>query len=1339
MPVSPAPEIPEKPQVAGWRRLMRTSVGYYFGHPLLRRVLRGLGWTLAAGWLAFGLLVLSLRYVVLPHIQDYRQDVAQLLSDSLGLRVDIAAISAGWRGLRPDLGLSGMQIYDREGRPALAFDSVRAELSWSSLWHAHLVLERLEIAAPKLSVRREADGRIYIAGIALNTESRDTAFSDWLLAQHRIVIRDARISWSDAQRGAPTLDLSRVNFLLENSGSRHRFGLTAEPPSAMAAALDIRGDLRGRDLGQLAGWQGKLYAATDFADLAVWRQWLDYPLHLPQGTGAVRLWLDVAKGRLASATGDVALKDVRLRLARDLPELDLVKLAGRLSLSLPEAGFEAVAKGLTLETKSGLKLAPTDFTVRYAPPSEGLVRNKPGRGEVVANLLDLDALRALAAHLPLDGESAKRLKDHAPSGRLVDLKLNWQGGRDGVSAYGLRGRFERLGVAALEGIPGFEGFSGSVEGDEKSGTVLLDSKDAALDLPMVFPERRVALNQLKAKLGWKTEGKDLLLDLKSLSFQNKDADGSASGTFRHKPGEKGVIDLSAQLTRGEGKAVWRYMPKVVNKDTHDWLREGILGGGSKDVKLRLKGNLKDFPFADGKSGIFRVTARFSGASLQYAPGWPDIQEISGDLLFEGKRMLIHGDKAKLYGVSLSKVVAELPDLEAADEVIRISGRAAGPTRDFLRFTSESPVAERIEHFTEGMSAEGQGNLQLSLSLPLRHLQDSTVRGDYLFVNNRLVPDPDLPPLTDVNGRLLFTGEGVNVKNATGQIMGGPFSLSAATRSDGAVAITAQGSLSVAQLRRTLDLPLLDNLSGTTPWRGHIAVRHRNADLVLDSSLVGIASSLPEPFNKSAAEAMALHLERLQVPATHRDGLKRDTLRASLGQALVLQLQRRQEGEKSVVESGAVALQSPPPGAKAGPVLPPAPARGVAVVANLAKLDLDFWRQALASGNGNGNGGAKASSEPGSQLASLSLKTRELTAFGRSFPELELQAMGLEGAWLAKLSSRDVAGDLTWLSRGKGRLQARLSRLALGEAKEGAMQAAQEPLQQLPALDVQVENFSLRGLDLGKLELDAVNRAGVWQMRRIALSNPDAKLTGSGEWRTQTGAGGATRFAATHTQLAFKLETGNVGKLLERLGYPGTVKNGSAKLEGDLAWVGPPTNVDYPSLQGKMNVDASRGQFNKLNPGVGRLLGILSLQSLPRRITLDFRDIFSEGFAFDSIAGDVEVGKGVFASQNLRIQGPAADILMSGDADILRETQNLLVKVRPTVGESLAVGTMFINPAVGVATYLAQKLLKDPLGKVLEFDYRVTGAWSEPKVEKVPVGQTFTKPDQAAPTDKAAPQ
>ena len=1259
----------------------------------MRRAGRFLGWTVMAAWFAFSILVLALRYAVLPQIENYREDVAALLSSSLGLKVDIEAISAGWRGLEPDLVLKGLKVHDRQGRPALAFDAVDASLSWTSLAVGKLVLARLEIDAPSLSMRREADGRVYIAGIPLNTEASGNDFSDWLLAQRRIVIRQARVSWEDATRAAPRLELQGVNLTLENFGSHHRFGLTAEPPAKLASRLDVRGDFRGADLDRLQEWHGQAYAAMDYADLAVWRNWVDYPLELPRGAGALHLWLTVERGRLAAATADLALRDVNLRLRPDLSALDLARLDGRLQFTLPGSGFSASAKGLSLETRDGIRLSPTDFSLKFTPAGG---RRKSAHGEATANVLDLAALQGLAACLPLDGQTRQRIKDYAPQGRLLELKLAWQGDSDGLAGYTLKSRFERLGVQAVDGIPGFEGLSGSLEGSDQAGGMSIESQDAALLMPTVFADPRLALRHMTARLGWKMAGDELQLDLKSLNFDNQDAVGVASGTYRRKPGQVGVIDLSAQLSRGEGNAVWKYMPLVVNHAVRDWLQAGIRGGSSREARLLLKGDLKDFPFVNGKPGIFQVTGKFEGATLHYAPDWPDLVNINGDLLFQGVSMLIRADKGSLYGVTLSGVSAEIPNMDTPEPVLKVTGRAVGPTKDFLRFVEESPVSTRIDHFTAGMTAEGGGNLALAITLPLARLKDSSVQGEFQFVNDKLFPDPAMPPLTDVNGRLHLSDKGVEVKNATGRLLGGPINLSAQTRPDGTVAINAQGNLSVAGLRRELDSPLLDHLSGTAAWRGRLAVRKRNVDLVVDTSLQGVASSLPEPFNKSASDALPLHLERVQG-----DGGS-DTLQVSLGKVLTARLLRRQDGGRSVVERGAVALQGV---GGESPALPGMPDKGVVVAASLKSVNVDFWRRMFAPA-----GGEKADAGGGLPVSALALRSSELTAFGRSFSDVSLKALLEDNIWRIQLAGKDLAGSLSWSGRGRGRLQARLQQFSLGEVKPAALAVAEEPLRELPALDVTVDSFNLRGMALGRLELDAVNRGNTWQVRRVSITNGDGNLSGSGQWRLSA--------ASPETHLNFKLETKNIGKLLERMGYPGVVRNGSALLAGNLSWHGVPTSLDYPSLQGALNVEASRGQFAKLEPGVGRLLGILSLQSLPRRLSLDFRDVFSEGFAFDSITGDVQLDKGVFTSKNLLIQGPAAHVLMSGEASLAKETQNLLVRVQPSLSDSVAVGTMIVNPVAGVATFLAQKLLKDPLGHLFEFDYAITGSWKDPKVEKL---------------------
>jgi uncharacterized protein YhdP len=381
-------------------------------------------WATTAGYFAFALLLLALRYAILPQIENYRGDIEQMISTAINRPVGIRRIEAHWAGLRPALSLDGFEIRDTQGRRALGFDEVEAELAWSSLWHFQLRLARLELNAPTLVVRRDRDGRYFVAGLEVTPEkSAEDDFSDWLLAQDRVIVRNASIAWQDEQRNAPPLELKHLNFQLDNNGSRHRFGFTADPPRHLAARIDIRGDFKGRDLDQLEAWKGEVYAELDYADLAGWRAWLDYPVTLPQGNGALRLWLGFASKRLVSATADVRLADVRLQLRPDLPELDLLQLEGRLAGRRLDGGFEAELKHLTLATRNGISLPSTDLKLVW----QEAAANRPPQGTASANGLDLDVLARLSAHLPLDDAMRARLARHAPRGRVFDLKLDWKG------------------------------------------------------------------------------------------------------------------------------------------------------------------------------------------------------------------------------------------------------------------------------------------------------------------------------------------------------------------------------------------------------------------------------------------------------------------------------------------------------------------------------------------------------------------------------------------------------------------------------------------------------------------------------------------------------------------------------------------------------------------------------------------------------------------------------------------------------------------------------------------------------------------------------------------------
>lgn len=271
-----------------------------------------------------------------------------------------------------------------------------------------------------------------------------------------------------------------------------------------------------------------------------------------------------------------------------------------------------------------------------------------------------------------------------------------------------------------------------------------------------------------------------------------------------------------------------------------------------------------------------------------------------------------------------------------------------------------------------------------------------------------------------------------------------------------------------------------------------------------------------------------------------------------------------------------------------------------------------------------------------------------------------------------------------------------------------------PVQQekdLPALDVVADNFVIYGKQLGKLELVAVQQEQNWSIEKLRIINPDSSLTADGIWQSRT--------VPPRIQVNVKLEANDIGKFLTRFGYPDGVKRGKGKLEGALSWSGGPQAIDYPSLSGNFKVEAQRGQFVKLEPGIGKLLGIMSLQALPRRITLDFRDVFSDGFEFDDISGNVRITRGVAVTDDLRIEGSAAKVAMSGDVNLTAETQILRVKVIPSLGQGVSLaGSILGGPVGGLAAMVVSKVLKDPFDQLASFEYLVTGTWADPSVVKL---------------------
>jgi uncharacterized protein (TIGR02099 family) len=1266
----------------------------------LQTTARAIRVLLLAAIVAFCLLLLAVRFVVFPKLEGNRDGLTQLLERQIGQPVQIDALATGWDGWNPRVELKGVRILERSGgAPAMVLPAMRLTVAWTSVFFFDLRFKELTIDQPQLSVRRDMAGKLHVAGLTIDPAERndDQRLADWLLRQSRIVVHDAAIIWRDELRGAAALSLEHVEFRLENGFGHHRFGLTGDPPAALASPLDLRGDVTGVSLADWSGVSGRLYARLDYADVAAWRSWLPLPVPLKSGTGAVRLWFQFAHGQARELVADLVLADVQARLGDDLSELTLDRLEGRVGWRVDGKQREFFTRQLAFAGRDGLRLNPTDLKLTLRGAAETM-----NDGRIEFDHLELAPLRRVAAALPLPAHMRDALARLAPRGTVEQGKLEWNGEATAPQSFNLAVRLIDVGFAAQDWHPGVSGLSGSLEGTHLGGALKLQSRGLTLELPRVFSEP-LAFDHIQGQLHWRRQHDGTTVAVDKLVFDNADISGSASGEYGTSAEGPGTINVTAQLARLDARQAYRYVPLASAPAIRDRLSRLLVAGSASDARVRLVGNLADFPFADGKAGQFQVSVKGHGVTLDYANGWPRLSGVDAELRFDGARMTIDAHHARVFSTELSRLKADIADLRLANPVLRVEGEAPGPIADAILFIAESPVAGWIDHFTDRAEATGSGTLSFRLELPLGKPEGNQVVGEYAFANNRIKLFGDVPALSQLNGKLTFATHDVRASALTAEIVGGPARLNIAS-ADGRVRVDAQGSANLSVLRSEYaSQPLLSRVSGTTDWQLAMQVANDATTWTLDSTLRGAAVDLPLPIAKAAADAVPLKIRRQVTDPSH------DALAIRYGALGRLSLQRRLTPAGAVTERALLAL---------GTTEGDADRRGLWVRGEIATLDLDGWlavKRQLDSG------------PEALPLTGVDLTVGAMEVFGRQLNDLRIGASRGGDDWQIDLRGRELVGTARWQAAAPGRLNgrivARLQRLTAPPSAPASMTAipaaegAPPAANPWPSVDIVADSFRAKERDLGKLELLAEPSGSDWRIESLKLSSDDGSLVASGWWR---GAGHAPR-----TQLDTDLEVRDAGRYLARYGMPDAVRGGRTHIHGQLEWSGSPQEFDYPTLNGMFRVETGSGQFVKLDPGLGKLLGVLSLQALKRRLTFDFQDLFGEGFAFDEITGDVRIQDGVMKSDNLKIVGPSARVEIAGETNIASETQKLRVRVQPTLSGTVSVGAaalLLANPilgaAVGAGTLLAQTVLKDPIEQMFANEYAVSGNWSDPIVERI---------------------
>ncbi|MBS0342554.1 MAG: TIGR02099 family protein, partial [Proteobacteria bacterium] len=849
------------------------------------------------------------------------------------------------------------------------------------------------------------------------------------------------------------------------------------------------------------------------------------------------------------------------------------------------------------------------------------------------------------------------------------------------------------------------------------------------------------------------DGQRVQVQLPNLRFANADAQGEARmswstsdpATSTSHDRFPGVLDLEGKLTRADGTKVFRYLPLHIPKETRDYVRDAVTAGTASSVDFRVKGDLWDMPFADAKRGDFRIVAKVAGVNYAYVPPmqqhagrapngagaaepvWPALTAASGELVFERAGMKVRNAKGRVAGapgIEVARGEAEIADFMHHETLLKLNLQAAGPLGELLKVAA--PLAGPARETATQMRAGGRADYKLQLELPLSAMDKAKVQASVALQDNELQLTPDTPPFTQARGVLSFTDSGFALANVRAQLLGGEVRVEGKGRYAGAghdMSFRAQGVVSAEGFRSQHEFGWLARLgrkmSGSTSYQLDYGLRDGVAEVSLNSNLQGLGMQLPAPLAKAPEDNLALSVEKKVVV---RDAAKgsvpariQDRLSVGLGRIASATWLRDLSGDVPKVINGSIAM-----GQEQGEGLV-SPERAVLANLNLARFDISAWRALLREATDAPAAAAPdtADAEPSPYLPSvIAVRAQELRFGGRHMSNVVLGGTREGQLWRINVDSDELSGYVEYGQAQAGRVMARLARLKIARSEASEVESLlDEQSSSLPALDVVVDDFELYGRKLGRAEVEALNRGSgstrEWRMSRLKLSTPDATFAAQGSWAAARGT------EVRRTSMSFKLDIEDAGGLLNRFGMQDVLRRGRGVLEGDIAWRGSPFSVDYPSMDGKLHIDVTQGQFLKAEPGIAKLLGVLSLQALPRRLTLDFRDVFSQGFAFDFVRGDAAISKGAASTNNLQMKGVNAAVLMDGSADLARETTNLRVVVVPEInaGTAALVATA-INPAIGLATFLAQYALSKPLSAATTQEFQIEGSWADPQITKV---------------------
>lgn len=1294
-----------------------------------------------------------------PYIGRYHAEIQARVSDYLGAPVAFGDMHLDWSLGGPRIEIDDVSVLaaSTSEESIVRFDQIWIDLSLTKTlltggWH----FNQLAVVGADFEIEYRGEKDIQIKGIdqiernnsGQNKRSQPASLSGqtslaWLFRVSNAALLESAVTVVDVPRNK-TYRFESIDIEAENDGDRHLLTADVVLPDSLGESLELTADIDLRLQGRRVNFKqaaGNVVLEGNRVDVESWLDFLPQQQLQLSGNADMRLVGEWQGSKVNKVDLELNSPTINAQSSNDsAEEIELDDLSARLRWTRTDQGWVSDVDKLQftyLDTVTDMR--DGEFRVRHADADENHdLDTRVWQAKLSGNQVDISALSLISVHVatlfPM-GTFPSVLIDAQPGGLLTDWQFNVDRGMnsnrtDGLPLVSVYGELSNLSLSQSGSLPEISGLNARLQINDNVGTVDLQGNDFSFRHAEIFPEP-LELESLQASFDVVYSDDSRTIATDNLTINDDGLSARLIAAVDVSDHAAPQVDVSASYSLDDVTKVYRYLPRgKLRPRLTKWLDQSIKGGSATDGFLKLKGNPRNFPFHKNP-GVFAATLKLSNAELDFLSDWPTMNRVDGSLTFSKNALVFELDKGRFGSLPLRSGTGTIESL--FQPVVRVSAATRDSVDNLVAIVGQSPL-KQVQKAIADTVGNGEADAHIELQVPLRRESDRgpdeffDVSGYVQFDKNILSSETYRTQLEQVVGRLGFTHTGVKRSTLRGRYNGRPVVVvaqSAGQDSSRRTEMTVTGRADSAEIAKQNRIPLVSGLRGVSSWKVEVDVPHdaerlqRNGvSLAISSDLEGTALNWPAPLGKSSSSTLPLHIATRFGSDRASDWFIRLGDRAQS----VLRLKEGEPGLESLtlnVGDGSATLDDQQ--------------QGIRILGTTDTIAFDQWFDAIRTLIAEVGDLSDDTSDNPLPRISADLSAKRLTTGSSSHGRASLRINSDNDFINAALGNQRIRGSVR-IPRNEGVVQLRIDNAdidLLRELQTKNQDTASEPVdpREVPALDVRLGRFQWGELTLKNLVVRTEpDRAGM-KIKTIGFAEDSAQLTGDGFWHWQDPQNVNPALAGQQvTGLDLQVRSNDVGDALEKLGFSEALAEGRGTIDMIVGWRGPLFQPQLDNLDGSIEFDLRDGRILSVDPGIARFLGLFALQSIPRRLSLDFNDFVRDGLEYTTIGGRISLQDGLATSELVQLRGPVGVVDVTGASNIAARTYDQTITVLPRISGALPlIGIVAGGATAGIGGLLAGPVLKafgidfDQIGLSV---FTLTGSWDNPVIQQEDISSIY---------------